>query len=75
MDVKDDAFLALSTSKDTVFMGEGFTATLAFYVSEKNQAPLQFYDLGNSLLIFSRILNLPMPGKKIIILKISTGRL
>jgi hypothetical protein len=49
VDVKDDAFLALSTDKDTVFLGEGFTTTLAFYVSEKNQAPLQFYDLGKQL--------------------------
>jgi hypothetical protein len=49
VDVKDDAFLALSTNKDTVFLGEGFTTTLAFYVSEKNQAPLQFYDLGKQL--------------------------
>ena len=49
VDVNDDAFLALSTDKDTVFLGEGFTTTLAFYVSEKNQAPLQFYDLGKQL--------------------------
>ncbi|MEK6476354.1 BatD family protein [Catalinimonas sp. 4WD22] len=49
VDVKDDAFLALSTDKDTVYLGEGFTTTLAFYVSEKNQAPLQFYDLGKQL--------------------------
>jgi hypothetical protein len=49
VDIKDDAFLALSTDKDTVFLGEGFTTTLAFYVSEKNQAPLQFYDLGKQL--------------------------
>ncbi len=49
VDVKEEAFLALTTSKDTVFLGEGFTTTLAFYVSEKNQAPLQFYDLGKQL--------------------------
>lgn len=48
-DVEEDAFLALTTSKDTVYLGEGFTTTLAFYVSEKNQAPLQFYDLGKQL--------------------------
>lgn len=47
--VKEEAFLALSTSKDTVYLGEGFTTTLAFYVSETNQAPLQFYDLGKQL--------------------------
>nr|WKN39545.1 BatD family protein [Tunicatimonas sp. TK19036] len=49
MDVKEEAFLALTTSKDTVFLGEGFTTTLAFYVSEQNQAPLQFYDIGKQL--------------------------
>lgn len=48
-EVKEDAFLALTTSKDTVYLGEGFTTTLAFYVSERNQAPLQFYDLGKQL--------------------------
>jgi hypothetical protein len=30
-------------------MGEGFTATLAFYVAVANRAPLQFYDLGRQL--------------------------
>lgn len=42
VDVKDDAFLALTTSKDEVYVGEGFTTTLAFYISEENRAPLQF---------------------------------
>ena len=37
MDVKADAFLALTTDKDEVYLGEGFTATLAFYVSEANR--------------------------------------
>ena len=49
MDVKEDAFLALSTSKDDVYLGEGFTVTLAFYVAESNRAQLQFYDLGSQL--------------------------
>lgn len=49
VDVKEDAFLSLTTSQDTVYVGEGFTTTLAFYVSDKNQAPLQFYDLGKQL--------------------------
>lgn len=49
IDVKDDAFLALSTSKDEVYTGEGFNAVLAFYVSDDNRAPLQFYDLGKQL--------------------------
>lgn len=49
VDIKDDAFFALTTSKDEVFVGEGFTATLAFYVSEDNRAPLQFHELGKQL--------------------------
>lgn len=49
VDVTDDAFLALTTSKDEVYTGEGFNATLAFFVSEDNRAPLQFHDLGRQL--------------------------
>lgn len=49
IDVKDDAFLALTTDKKEVFVGEGFGATLSFYVADKNRAPLQFYDLGKQL--------------------------
>lgn len=49
VDVNDEAFLALSTSKDQVYTGEGFNATLAFFVSEDNRAPLQFYELGRQL--------------------------
>ena len=49
IDIKDDAFLALTTDKKEVYVGEGFTATLAFYVAESNRAPLQFYDLGRQL--------------------------
>ncbi len=49
VDVKDDAFLALTTSKDEVYAGEGFNATLSFYVSEDNRAPLQFHELGKQL--------------------------
>ncbi len=49
VDVKEDAFLALTTNKDEVYVGEGFTASLAFYVSNANRAPLQFYELGKQL--------------------------
>jgi len=45
LDVKDDAFLALTTSKDEVYVGEGLNASLSLFVAEANQAPLQFYDL------------------------------
>lgn len=49
VDVKDDALLALSTNKDEVYTGEGFTATLSFLVSENNRAAMQFYELGKQL--------------------------
>ncbi|MEM7108741.1 MAG: BatD family protein, partial [Bacteroidota bacterium] len=49
IDVKDDAFLALTTNKKEVYVGEGFTATLSFYVAEENRAPLQFHELGKQL--------------------------
>jgi hypothetical protein len=49
VDVAEDAFLALTTSKDEVYVGEGFNATLSFFVSQDNRAPLQFYELGKQL--------------------------
>jgi hypothetical protein len=49
VDIKEDAFLALTTSKDNVYVGEGFNATLSFFVSQDNRAPLQFYELGRQL--------------------------
>ena len=49
VEVEADAFLALSTSKEEVYVGEGFTVTLAFYVAESNRAQLQFFDLGSQL--------------------------
>ncbi|MCP4457851.1 MAG: protein BatD, partial [Cytophagales bacterium] len=49
IDVKADAFLALTTNKSEVYVGEGFTATLAFYVSEANRADMRFFDLGKQL--------------------------
>jgi hypothetical protein len=49
VDIRDDAFLAITTSKDEVFVGEGFNTTLSFYVSEDNRAPLQFHDLPKQL--------------------------
>lgn len=49
VDVKEDAFLALTTDKKEVFVGEGFTTTFAFYVADANRAPLQFHDAGKQL--------------------------
>ncbi len=49
VDVEDDAFIALVNSKDEVYIGEGFTTTLAFYLADNNKAPLQFHELGKQL--------------------------
>jgi len=49
IDVNADAFLAITTDKKEVYVGEGFTTTLAFYIAESNQAVMQFYDLGNQI--------------------------
>jgi hypothetical protein len=49
LDIKEDALLAFTTSKDEVYVGEGFTATLSFLVAENNKALLQFHDLGQQL--------------------------
>ncbi|MCA6078239.1 BatD family protein [Fulvivirga sedimenti] len=49
VDVKEDAFLALTTNKEEVYVGEGFTTTLSFYVADNNRAPLEFHELGKQL--------------------------
>ncbi len=49
VDVEADAFLALTTDKDEVYLGEGFTTTLAFYVSARNKADMRFYELGKQI--------------------------
>ncbi|MEM9895502.1 MAG: BatD family protein [Bacteroidota bacterium] len=59
VDVKADAFLALSLDKEEVYLGEGFTATLAFYVAEANRAEMRFYDLSNQI---TEILKLLKPS-------------
>jgi hypothetical protein len=50
VDVKEDAFLALTTNKDEVYVGEGFNTTLSLFISVNNRAPLQFSNnLGQQL--------------------------
>ncbi len=46
IDVKEDAFLALTTNKNEVYVGEGFNAVLAFYVAENNQAAMDWHDIN-----------------------------
>jgi hypothetical protein len=55
-DKKEDAFLALSTDRDTVFTGEGFTLTLALYVAENNQVEMRSFEEGAQLLKLLRAL-------------------
>ncbi len=49
VDVQAEAFLALTTDKREVYVGEGFTTTLAFYVAESNRADMRFYELGKQI--------------------------
>lgn len=49
VDIEEDAFLALTVDKNEVYIGEGFTSTLSFYVADDNRAPLQFHELGKQL--------------------------
>ncbi|MTI31295.1 BatD family protein [Xanthovirga aplysinae] len=49
VDVKDDAFFAVTSNKKNVYLGEGFTVNVAFYVSENNRADLEFYNVGEQL--------------------------
>jgi hypothetical protein len=49
IDIKEEAFLALTTNKDEVYVGEGVTTALSFYVADNNRAPLHFHELGKQL--------------------------
>lgn len=49
MDVEAEAFLAVTTDKKEVYVGEGFTTSLAFYVAESNRADMRFHDLGTQI--------------------------
>ncbi|CAN5365850.1 hypothetical protein BH10BAC4_BH10BAC4_05230 [soil metagenome] len=49
VDVKEEALLTLTTSKNDVYVGEGLTATLSFLVADNNRAPMQFFELGRQL--------------------------
>jgi len=49
VDIKEEAFLALTTNKDEVYVGEGVTTSLSFMVADNNRAPLHFHDLGKQL--------------------------
>ncbi len=50
VDVKEDAFFSVNTSTDQVYVGEGFTFTIAFYVALSNRAQMSFYKIGDQLM-------------------------
>lgn len=56
VDVKDDAFLAVTTNKDEVYVGEGFNATLSFFTAESNRAPMSWYKLSEQLTEILKVL-------------------
>ena len=49
VELDDDAFFSLSVDKPEIYAGEGFTMNMAFYMSEDNRAPFQFYEPGRQL--------------------------
>ncbi|MGB5931053.1 MAG: BatD family protein, partial [Cyclobacteriaceae bacterium] len=49
MDLKEEAFLAVTTDKNEVYVGEGINVALAFYISEDNRAPLNFTELSEQI--------------------------
>lgn len=49
IELEDDAFFSVSVDKKEIFAGEGFNLSLAFYMSDQNQAPFNFYEPGKQL--------------------------
>ncbi len=49
IDKEDNAFLTLYTNKKEVFVGEGLTVSLYFYLAEEDQPLLDFYDFTNQM--------------------------
>lgn len=42
--IKENAFLAMNVDKNTVYVGEGFRVSLAFYIAETNTMQMSFPD-------------------------------
>jgi len=49
VEMDDDAFFSISVDKEEIYQGEGFNLSLAFYMSESNQAQFNFYEPGRQL--------------------------
>lgn len=54
LNTKEDAFLSLSSSKSTPYVGEGFTVTLAFYVAKSNTAEIEFHQNDTQIPIITK---------------------
>ncbi|HEY4650730.1 MAG TPA: BatD family protein, partial [Pontibacter sp.] len=55
----DNAFLTLYTNKSEVYVGEGFTVALYFYLAAEDQQLLEFYDFQNQIAGILRQLKQP----------------
>ena len=49
VEMEDDAFFSVSVDKDEVYQGEGVNISMAFYMSESNQAQFNFHEAGRQL--------------------------
>ncbi|WP_057940473.1 BatD family protein [Algoriphagus resistens] len=49
VEMEDDAFFSVSVDKEEVYQGEGINISLAFYMSELNQAQFTFFEPGRQL--------------------------
>ena len=49
IEMRDNAYLGLTVDKQEVYVGEGFTVTLAFYIPQTDPQVFNFYDLNNQL--------------------------
>ncbi len=49
VDVQEDAFFAITTNKKNVYVGEGFTMSISFYISLKNRARMEFDKISDQL--------------------------
>jgi len=49
VDVQEDAFFAITTNKRSVYVGEGFTLNISFYISLKNRARMEFDKISDQL--------------------------
>ncbi|MCX2744491.1 BatD family protein [Mangrovivirga sp. M17] len=49
IELEDDAFVAVTTDKDEVYVGEGFHMRFSFYVALANKAPLSWHEMDQQL--------------------------